>query len=49
MQNVHLLFIIRFVSLSVPTYCILMQLLVYFTVSDVRQRDEYESDWNATH
>ncbi len=26
MQNVHLLFIITFVSLSVPTYCILMQL-----------------------
>ncbi len=26
MLNVHLLFIIRFVSLSVPTYCILMKL-----------------------
>ncbi len=26
MQNVHLLFIITFVSLSVPTYCILMKL-----------------------
>ncbi len=26
MQNVHILFIITFVSLSVPTYCILMQL-----------------------
>ncbi len=26
MQNVHILFIITFVCLSVPTYCILMQL-----------------------
>ncbi len=26
MQNVHLLFIITFVSLSLPTYCILMKL-----------------------
>ncbi len=26
MQHVHLLFIMKFVCLSVPTYCILMQL-----------------------
>ncbi len=38
-------FIITFVSLSVPTYCILMQLnasFICFTVSVVRQRNEYE-------
>ncbi len=47
---IYLLFIITFVCLSVPTYCILMQLkfsiklvtLVDLSDSVVRQRDEYE-------
>ncbi len=50
MQNVHLLFIITFVSLSVPTYCILMKLILnkncfhwyILLFSVVRQRNEYE-------
>ncbi len=44
MQNVHLLFIIWFVCLyfDVAKFSIKLFSLVYFTVSVVRQRNEYE-------
>ncbi len=51
MQNLHLLVIIAFVCLSVPhtvayldaaKFSIKLFSLIYFPVSVVRQRDEYE-------
>ncbi len=53
MQNLHSLFIIQFVCLSLhATFCIAcfdaakfsikLFSCIYFTVSNVRQRDEYE-------